>query len=60
MTFRISGLSPEPFQALFGLPDQALAALWQPCQRCLNPALATLTAQRLWRPAHSGTDHYPL
>lgn len=27
MTFRISGLSPEPFQALFGLPDQALAAL---------------------------------
>ncbi|WP_226506202.1 DUF1203 domain-containing protein [Pseudomonas sp. MWU16-30317] len=27
MTFRISGLSPEPFRALFGLPDQALAAL---------------------------------
>lgn len=27
MTFRISGLSPEPFQGLFGLPDQALAAL---------------------------------
>jgi hypothetical protein len=27
MTFRISGLSPEPFQALFGLPDQALEAL---------------------------------
>jgi hypothetical protein len=27
MTFRISGLSHEPFQALFGLPDQALAAL---------------------------------
>jgi hypothetical protein len=27
MTFRITGLSPKPFQAFFGLPDQELAAL---------------------------------
>lgn len=27
MTFRITGLSPEPFQALFDLPEQDLAAL---------------------------------
>ncbi len=26
MTFRILGLSPEPFQHLFGLSDEALAA----------------------------------
>ncbi|MEA3066426.1 MAG: hypothetical protein QOJ27_2887 [Sphingomonadales bacterium] len=25
MSFRVTGLSPEPFQALFGLPDEALA-----------------------------------
>ncbi|MCF5668463.1 MULTISPECIES: DUF1203 domain-containing protein [Pseudomonas fluorescens group] len=27
MVFRITGLSPEPFQSLFGLPDQELASL---------------------------------
>ncbi|MGY4495449.1 DUF1203 domain-containing protein [Pseudomonas sp. TE3610] len=27
MTYRITGLSPEPFQALFYLPEQDLAAL---------------------------------
>jgi hypothetical protein len=27
MTFRITGLSPKPFQAFFGLPDQELTAL---------------------------------
>lgn len=27
MAFRITGLSPEPFQSLFGLPDQELASL---------------------------------
>ncbi|KRP58183.1 DUF1203 domain-containing protein [Pseudomonas trivialis] len=27
MAFRITGLSPEPFQSLFGLPDQDLASL---------------------------------
>lgn len=27
MAFRITGLSPEPFQALFGLPDKELASL---------------------------------
>ncbi|MFN3354433.1 MAG: DUF1203 domain-containing protein [Pseudomonas sp.] len=27
MAFRITGLSPEPFQSLFGLPDQGLASL---------------------------------
>ena len=27
MAFRITGLSPEPFQPLFGLPDQELASL---------------------------------
>ena len=27
MTFRITGLSPEPFQRLFGLPDDELARL---------------------------------
>ncbi|WP_339543378.1 DUF1203 domain-containing protein [Pseudomonas sp. JAI120] len=27
MAFRISGLSPDPFQSLFGLPDQELASL---------------------------------
>ncbi len=27
MTFRITGLSPKPFQALFDLPEQDLAAL---------------------------------
>ena len=26
MSFRITGLSPEPFRHLFGLPDEALAA----------------------------------
>ena len=26
MTFRITGLSPEPFRPLFGLPDAELAA----------------------------------
>ena len=25
MTYRIQGLSPEPFRPLFGLPDAALA-----------------------------------
>jgi hypothetical protein len=25
MTFRVTGLSPEPFRRLFGLPDEALA-----------------------------------
>jgi hypothetical protein len=25
MTFRVTGLSPEPFRPLFGLPDEALA-----------------------------------
>ncbi len=27
MVFRITGLCPEPFQSLFGLPDQELASL---------------------------------
>ncbi|MGU3307508.1 DUF1203 domain-containing protein [Pseudomonas sp. M5A4_2d] len=27
MVFRITGLSPEPFQSLFGLPDQELSSL---------------------------------
>lgn len=27
MAFRITGLSPEPFQSLFGLPDKELASL---------------------------------
>lgn len=27
MAFRITGLSPEPFQSLFGLPDKDLASL---------------------------------
>ncbi|WP_426113040.1 DUF1203 domain-containing protein [Pseudomonas sp. DSP3-2-2] len=27
MTFRITGLSPDPFLSLFGLPDEELAAL---------------------------------
>ena len=27
MVFRITGLSPEPFRSLFGLPDQELASL---------------------------------
>jgi hypothetical protein len=27
MSFRISGLSPEQFQPLFGLPEQELASL---------------------------------
>lgn len=27
MAFRITGLSPDPFQSLFGLPDQELASL---------------------------------
>ena len=27
MTFRITGLSPEPFRALFDLPDEALLRL---------------------------------
>ena len=33
MAFRITGLSPEPFQALFGLPDQELASLG--IKRCI-------------------------
>jgi hypothetical protein len=27
MAFRITGLSPEPYQPLFGLPDRELASL---------------------------------
>lgn len=33
MAFRITGLSPEPFQHLFGLPDDALAE--QGVKRCV-------------------------